>query len=156
MRTLGQVQNAGATGLADRILKERPARRSPDNRAPVVSMRTLTATLLTAALAACSGSPAGAATELDLAALGQCQQPAPLEGTPDPRTAGTYIVVFRDGTDADAAAAQLAQKFGFAPRHVYQHALQGFSAALSDAQLAGVRCDARVKYVAHDGVAGAG
>lgn len=120
-------------------------------------MRILTAALLAAVLAACSGSATDAGPEMEeLTAFGLCLQPAPLDGTPDPRTAGTYIVVFRDGTDADAAAARLARKYGFQPRHVYQHALQGFSAALTDAQLAAVRCDAEVKYVSHNGVAGGG
>lgn len=120
-------------------------------------MRILTAALLAAALTACSGSPTIAKTEIDRsAAAAQCAHPAALTGTPDPRTAGKYIVVFRDGTDAAATTARLAQKHGFQPRHVYQHALQGFSAPLTDTQLAGVRCEAEVKYVSHDGVASIG
>jgi hypothetical protein len=120
-------------------------------------MRLLTAPLLAAALAGCSGSPTAARTEIDRSAgTAQCAQPAALTGTPDPRTAGKYIVVFRDGTDAAGTAQRLAQKYGFEPRHVYEHALQGFSAPLSDTQLAGVRCEAEVKYVSHDGVASIG
>jgi Peptidase inhibitor I9 len=115
-------------------------------------MRILTAALLAAALAACSGSPTIAGAEIDrTAGAAQCSQPAALTGAPDPRTAGKYIVVFRDGTDAAGTTQRLAQKYGFQPRHVYEHALQGFSAPLADAQLAGVRCEAEVKYVSHDG-----
>lgn len=120
-------------------------------------MRILAITLLAGALAACSGSPTLARTEIDHSAgAAQCSQPAALTGTPDSRTAGKYIVVFRDGTDAAGTTRRLAQKYGFEPRHVYEHALQGFAAPLTDAQLAGVRCEAEVKYVSHDGAASIG
>ena len=75
--------------------------------------------------------------------------PAPLLGTPDPRAAG-YIVVFRDGTDADALAGALAAEHGFTPAHVFRSALLGFSAVLSDAALDAVRHHPAVKYVEHD------
>src|SRR5688500_14166889 len=105
-------------------------------------MRILTAALLAATLAACSESPTAGGAEIDRSAgTAQCLQPAALTGTPDARTAGRYIVVVKDGTDAAGTAQRLAQKYGFEPRHVYEHALQGFSAPLSDGQLAGVRCE---------------
>ena len=147
----GHDQKAGVTRHGVRTLFESFVRdcRPPRLRIP---MKILTAALLAAALAACSGSPTAARTESDRSAgAAQCSQPAALTGTPDARTAGQYIVVFRDGTDAAGTAQRLAQKYGFEARHVYQHALQGFAAPLTDAQLAGVRCEAEVKYVSHDG-----
>lgn len=144
-------QKAGVTSQGLRTLSGSFVRdsRPPSLRIP---MKILTAALLAAALAACSGSPTAGGAEIDRSAgAAQCLQPAALTGTPDPRTAGRYIVVFRDGTDAARTTQGLAQKYGFEPRHVYEHALQGFSAALTDAQLAGVRCEAAVKYVSHDG-----
>ena len=120
-------------------------------------MRILTAALLAAALAACSASLTVARPEIDRSAgAAQSTQPAALTGTPDPRTAGSYVVVFRDGTDAAGTTQRLVQKYAFQPRHVYEHALQGFAAPLTDEQLAGVRCEAEVRYVSHDGVASIG
>ena len=80
-----------------------------------------------------------------------CDDPAPLRGTADPRAPG-YIVVFHKGVASRAEAQRLAAKYGFTPRAVYESALQGFSADLSAAALAGVRCEATVDYVEHDGV----
>lgn len=116
-------------------------------------MRPIAPLLLLAALAACSGSVTDAAPELEQAAVAaQCSQPAPLNGTPHPHTAGTYIVVFQDGTSVPPATARLAEKYGFQPRHVYEHALLGFSAALTDQAVAGIRCEPEVKHVSHNGV----
>jgi hypothetical protein len=84
-----------------------------------------------------------------------CARPAPLQGQRDPRAPG-YIVVFRDGTPARQTAAALGEKYGFKPSQVYEHALSGFAAVLTDAALAGIRCEAAVQYVEHDGVATVG
>jgi hypothetical protein len=75
---------------------------------------------------------------------------APLLGSPDPRAAG-YIVVFHDGTDADAATEALSAAHGFVPRHVFRHALLGFAAELSEDAVDAIRRDPAVKYVEHDG-----
>jgi hypothetical protein len=110
-------------------------------------MRRIALALLALPLAACSESPTQAGPgPRPLEAFAQCSQPAPLTGTPDPRVAGQYIVVFHDGAD------RLAQKYGFQPAHVYQHALRGFAATLSDAAVAGIRCESETRYVSHDGV----
>ena len=77
-------------------------------------------------------------------------EPAPLHGSPNAAARG-YIVVFRDGTDPDAVTDALAAAHGFAPTHVYRHALLGFSAALADDALEAVRRHPAVKYVEHDG-----
>lgn len=83
-----------------------------------------------------------------------CLRPAPLEGRPDPRAPG-YVVRYHDGVDAAAETSRLAQRHGFRPDVVYR-TLPGFAAELSAAALAGVRCEASVKRVAHDGVATGG
>jgi hypothetical protein len=79
-----------------------------------------------------------------------CFNPAPLSGQPDPRAPG-YIVVFEDNVDARRETNRLAALYGFSPRFVYEFALQGFSADLAPKDVAGIRCEASVKYVAHDG-----
>ncbi|HEU0299944.1 MAG TPA: protease inhibitor I9 family protein [Longimicrobium sp.] len=78
-------------------------------------------------------------------------EPAPLQGTPNPAAPGV-IVVYHDGTDADAVTAELAATHGFTPRHVFRSALLGFAAELSADALAAVRRHPAVKYVEHDGV----
>lgn len=120
-------------------------------------MRTLAAALAGLTLAACSGNATGPSAQIDRGDVpAQCSAPAPLNGTPDPRVAGRYIVVYKDGTDSPGTTARLAQKYGFQPRFVYQYALLGFASALTDTQLAGVRCEDEVKYVSHEGVASIG
>jgi hypothetical protein len=76
-------------------------------------------------------------------------EPAPLHGSPNPAARG-FVVVYRDGTDPDAVTDALAAAHGFAPTHVYRHALLGFSAELSDDALGAVRRHPAVKYVEHD------
>lgn len=111
-------------------------------------MKRTTPLLLVLALAACGADPAG--PEAELLAGHRCADPAPLNGRADPATPNQYIVVFRDGVDAQAAAGALAARFGFQTKHVYEHALLGFSATMDAAAVAGVRCDERVRYVEHD------
>lgn len=80
-----------------------------------------------------------------------CDNPAPLLGQKHPQAPG-YIVVYEQGTPAESTTQQLAQKYGFTPKHIYAHALSGFSATLTDNALAGLRCESVVNYVEHDGV----
>ncbi len=116
-------------------------------------MRIIALALLALPLAACSESPTQAGPGPGpLEAFAQCSQPAPLIGTPDPRVAGQYIVVFHDGADPAGTTVRLAQKYGFQPAHVYQHALSGFAATLSDAAVASIRCESETRHVSHDGV----
>jgi len=62
-----------------------------------------------------------------------------------------YIVVLRDSVPSAAAdAARLGRAHGFRSRHVYSHALKGFSARLGDAQLARVKADPDVAFVSPD------
>lgn len=81
-----------------------------------------------------------------------CDNPAPLMGTRNPSAPG-YIVVFKDEVNAAATAEALARKYDFKTKFVYTSALKGFAAELSDAALAGVRCEATVKYVEFEGIA---
>lgn len=62
-----------------------------------------------------------------------------------------YIVVLRDSVPSAAAdAARLGHAHGFRSRHVYSHALKGFSARLGDAQVARVKADPDVAFVSPD------
>lgn len=76
---------------------------------------------------------------------------APLHGKPDTAAPG-YIVVFHDGTDADALAEELAGAHRFTPKHVFRSALLGFAAELSPDALDAGRRHPAVKYVEHEGV----
>jgi hypothetical protein len=100
-------------------------------------------------LAACD-SPSAPDALAQLSA--PCPNAAPVLNQPAPSLANRYIVVYRDGTDSRATTARLAQKHGFTPRFVYEHALLGFAAELSADALAGVRCEPEVKYVDGDQV----
>jgi subtilisin family serine protease len=65
-----------------------------------------------------------------------------------------YIVVLKDGVGkVDAVVAEHARASGAAAEKVFRHALKGYSARLTDAQLSRVRADARVAYVEADGEA---
>jgi peptidase inhibitor I9 len=80
-----------------------------------------------------------------------CLQPAPLLGQANPMAPG-YIVVYHSGVDPVAQTSRLAARYGFTPTHVYTAALLGFSASLTPASVAGLRCEPSVSYMEHDGV----
>jgi hypothetical protein len=69
---------------------------------------------------------------------------------PGARVADRFIVVFRPGTDAGAAASRLAARFAFSPTRVYRHAVLGFAATLTAEALAGIRRDGCVRHVERD------
>ena len=79
-----------------------------------------------------------------------CLSPAPVSGQSDPRAPG-FIVVFDSGVDASAEAPRLASLYEFTPRHLFTHVLQGFSAELTPATLAAIRCETSVDYVSFNG-----
>lgn len=54
-----------------------------------------------------------------------------------------------------AVASEHARKHGASVKHVYGHALAGYSAAIPSSRVAAVRADSRVAYVERDGVASA-
>ena len=67
------------------------------------------------------------------------------------QTVETYIVVFQPGTaDAPGLARQLAAAHGSAPSFVYEHALQGFAAALPASAAAALARHPQVAYVEAD------
>lgn len=83
-----------------------------------------------------------------------CPNPAPLEGTPDDRMSG-YIVVYDQDQDWTAEeieikTQELAETYSFEPTHVYDRAIPGFAAELSEKALAGVRCEPSVEAVTYD------
>ena len=61
---------------------------------------------------------------------------------------GRYIVVFHDHVRDDPTSVMAARNIGAV--HVYRHALRGFAADLSQADLLALRNDPRVKYVEAD------
>jgi len=61
---------------------------------------------------------------------------------------GSYIVVVKDGSDPAAVA----DARGANTKHVYRQALNGFSAKLTDAQVARLRASKKVAYVEKDRV----
>lgn len=76
----------------------------------------------------------------------RCFDPVPLDRRADPESP-VYIVMFRDGVDGAGETARLAAIHDFAPRHVYTSGTTGFSAELSEAALAGIRCERSVRSI---------
>ena len=97
-------------------------------------------------LVACDRPPVGPPPPTVEIVPPPCDSPAPLLGQFDPRASG-YIVDLRDGVDAAQETDRLAARYGFAPRHVYTYVLGGFSADLTPAVVAAVRCEASVNNV---------
>ncbi|MFN2566022.1 MAG: S8 family peptidase [Gemmatimonadaceae bacterium] len=66
---------------------------------------------------------------------------------------GQYVVVFRtEVRDVPGLARQLAAAHGASPRFVYEHALKGFAARISDAAAAALARNPNVAYVEQDQV----
>src|SRR5687767_11691041 len=63
---------------------------------------------------------------------------------------GKYIVVLKDGADADESARDLGSRHGLAVGHVYHAALNGFSAEVPAARLAALMADPSVAFVSED------
>jgi hypothetical protein len=78
-----------------------------------------------------------------------CASPAPLSSARPQDRAPGYIFGYRSGTDATAVTAELAAKYGFSPKFVY-NGLPGFAAVVSEQALAAIRCDSRVQSVEYD------
>ncbi|MEK6371742.1 MAG: hypothetical protein AABO58_03515 [Acidobacteriota bacterium] len=73
-----------------------------------------------------------------------CATPAPLFLAP--RAADGWIVFYNDGVDTAATTAALAAKYGFTPSSVWVD-LRGFASELTQAMIAGLRCEPSVKFV---------
>jgi subtilisin family serine protease len=62
-----------------------------------------------------------------------------------------YIVVLRDTVARPAdVARELGRRHGFAPLHVYEHALKGFAARIPAAALPAIARDPRVDFISED------
>jgi len=90
--------------------------------------------------------------------LASCQEPfaaddtcVEVQGTFDARAPG-YIVLYKSGVPVQATTAALASKYGFTPKFVWEAAVQGFAAPLTDAAVEGLRCEPVVKLIEHDAV----
>ena len=121
------------------------AARSTRTLGGTVRLSEIVPTAATAWFLACTNSGvAGARPEI---VTPLCDDPAPISNSYDPKASG-YLVIFHVGTDARQESSRLAQVHGFTPRHVFAaESLQGFSAELSPAALAALRCDKSVNYV---------
>ncbi|HEX2090038.1 MAG TPA: S8 family serine peptidase [Actinomycetota bacterium] len=64
---------------------------------------------------------------------------------------GRYIVVLKDSVaDARRVANEHARGFGVGVRHIYQHALKGYSAVIPNDRVAALRRDSRVDFISED------
>jgi subtilisin family serine protease len=80
--------------------------------------------------------------------------------TKEKKAANSYIVVLEDwavglkgeNSAAPDIAANLATIYGGKVKHIYKHAISGFSIELSEADALALSQDARVKYVEEDGI----
>jgi subtilisin len=63
-----------------------------------------------------------------------------------------YIVVFQDDVDVDAKLASLSSQLTLDTQFVYEHALKGFAAPLTQSAVSTLRADADVAFVQADGV----
>ena len=88
-----------------------------------------------------------AGSALGFAGPAQADHTAPLKAGTGVLLPDQYIVVLHDG----ASGASVAKRLGVKTKHVYGSSISGFSASLTKAQLAKVRKDEAVKYVAQDG-----
>src|ERR1051325_6621090 len=72
--------------------------------------------------------------------------------------AGQYVVVLNDQIPKPSVAAlasELALARGGVPKHIYEHALKGFSVRLPEAAAQALSNDPRVDYVIEDGLVSA-
>lgn len=80
-----------------------------------------------------------------------CTNPTPVLGTFSPAAPG-YIILFRNGINAQDETNRLAGLYKFQPTHIYQ-SIGGFSATFSTDVLEHLRCEANIKSIEFDGVA---
>ncbi|MGH9003560.1 MAG: S8 family serine peptidase, partial [Acidimicrobiia bacterium] len=86
---------------------------------------------------AAGGLPAGAA-------------PGGEPGPPDKSERHRYIVVLGDSANARGVSAEHSKRNGAPVAFVYEHALKGYAADLSEGQMGEVRRDPRVRYIERD------
>ncbi len=113
----------------------------------------LLAVMVTAVLVAFSG--VALAQQTDRTTSDREQQSsnggqAPLHKPSDELKPGRYIVVLKDNADSRRVANEHARQHGAQVDLVYEHALNGYAAQLSDAALERVRGDQNVLFVEYD------
>ena len=75
----------------------------------------------------------------------------PLSGRGHGLVEGRYVVVYENAVaDPRASTRALERSVGFRSRHVFEHALKGFSATLTEGQLRSLRANPKVAFVAVD------
>jgi hypothetical protein len=80
----------------------------------------------------------------------RCSTPAPLYGTFDSRAPG-YLVMFRDGVNAQEEVARLERVYGFSPTSVWT-SVPGFAASLDADVRETLRCELSVAYVEYNAI----
>src|SRR5919199_1588037 len=107
----------------------------------VMRRTVLLLTLVAAMLLACSGV---------VLAQGSTNK-APVQEEDQDTIPGQYIVVLKNNVGkAKDVADKHANKDKFTAKHVYEHALKGYSAKLSDEQLAEVQSEPEVEFISRD------
>ncbi|HYH10544.1 MAG TPA: DUF5719 family protein [Thermoanaerobaculia bacterium] len=96
----------------------------------------------------------GLAVGNELLAAPQCSAPSPVVlASPGSQSAGDWILMYHPGTNAVSVTQQLAARFGFTPKFVYEHAFQGFSSDLTAQQIASLRCESSVRLIQENVIA---
>jgi hypothetical protein len=114
-------------------------------------MRRHVATVVAVALLLSSFVGPLAARGAAPAALGPSGAAAGDAASADPADpTGRWIVLYRGGTDAATATERRSVRVGFRADRTFTHGIRGFSAALSDAQVATLRNDSAVAAVIPD------
>ncbi len=81
--------------------------------------------------------------------ISYCKNPVDLNGQFDPKAPG-YIVVFNDNIDAKEEVERLKSIYALQVSHIYDSALNGFSASMSDDTREKLRCEKTIKYIQYD------
>lgn len=108
----------------------------------MIRLRAVVQTLTVAAALACWGISCNSAPEVLT-----CANPLPVGGAYNPAYPG-YGVSFRDGVDARAETARLADRYGFTITHVI--ATGGFVADFDDDVREQLRCEPSILYLEHN------
>jgi hypothetical protein len=130
------------------------------NRRPLIAALAGIGIAVGAVLAGCGGGSSTTATPIParVELTPACSDPARLERTWDPRTP-LFIVKLNDdrvplGPRSRETTLQLAAKYGFTPEHIYDAVLNGFAAPLTPEQVAQLRCDPDIDYLAYNVLGG--
>jgi subtilisin family serine protease len=134
--------------------------RRPGFVSRILAVGVLVGRVLVGTVLICTGSAGFASDAVGGTRLAGApdRPPAPLRGSSARSVTGEYIVVLKDSSAMRAAglgspdtvvseASSRSRKLGVAIEHTYSHALLGYSAKLTAAQLARVRQDPAVAYV---------